>query len=129
MQRIAAPALALGSLVLLAVRRSGRIVVEGDSMRPTLLPGDRLLVVRGQRARPGDLVVTTDPRERSRVVVKRVAAVGPEGLTVHGDNPAASTDSRSFGPLRRVEGRALYRYHPSHRAGRLTARRTVGPWW
>ncbi len=116
---IAVPALALGSLVLLAVRLFGRIVVEGDSMRPTLLPGDRLLVLRGGRARPGDLVVSADPRERSRVVVKRVAAVGPEGLTVHGDNPAASTDSRSFGPLRRVDGRALYRYHPAHRAGRL----------
>ena len=120
MRRVAAPALALGSLVLLAARRFGRIVVEGDSMRPTLLPGDRLLVVRGQRARPGDLVVTTDPRERSRVVVKRVAAVGPEGLTMHGDNPAASTDSRVFGtvPSDALQGRVLYRYFPARRRGR-----------
>ena len=120
----------MGSLVLLAVgllgrmfgRMFGRMVVEGDSMRPTLLPGDRLLLLRWGRARPGDLVVTSDPRQPSRLVVKRVAALGPAGLTVVGDNAASSTDSRSFGPIRQVHGRALYRYHPPGRAGRLTGR-------
>lgn len=98
-----------------------RMEVEGDSMRPTLLPGDRLLVLRRRRARPGDLVVVADPRQHDRLMVKRVAVADHRGWTVIGDNPPASTDSRAFGPLARVEGRPLYRYHPAHRAGMLRA--------
>lgn len=115
-----ASGLALGGVVLaLAIRLFRRVEVEGDSMRPTLLPGDRLLVLRHGRARSGNLVVVADPRQPSRLMVKRVAGTGHRGWTVVGDNPAASTDSRTFGPLERVEGRPLYRYHPAHRVGRL----------
>ena len=103
----------------LAIFLFRRVEVHGDSMRPTLLPGDRLLVVRRRRAGPGDLVVVTDPRRTDRLMVKRVASVDRRGWTVHGDNPPASTDSRSLGPLPRVEGRPLYRYHPAERTGRL----------
>ena len=88
-------------------------------MLPTLRPGDRVLALRLFRARPGDLVVVRDPRRPDRLVVKRVAEVGPAGSTVLGDNPQASTDSRSFGPVRRVWGRPVYRYAPADRAGRL----------
>jgi nickel-type superoxide dismutase maturation protease len=99
-----------------------RVVVAGSSMAPTLLPGDRLLVRRTRRVRPGDLVVVPDPRAPDRVVVKRAAAVGGETVTVAGDNPGASTDSRTFGPVPRssVRGRAVYRYAPADRIGRLT---------
>jgi hypothetical protein len=46
-------------------------------------------------------------------VVKASAA----GLTVRGDNPSASTDSRDFGPVpaASVRGRVVYRYAPPHR--------------
>jgi nickel-type superoxide dismutase maturation protease len=98
-----------------------RILVEGDSMRPTLEPGDRLVCVRSRRVRPGDLVAVHDPRD-GRLLVKRVASVDP--LTVAGDNPDASTDSRSFGAVTpdRVVGRAVYRYWPDDRRGRLPRR-------
>ncbi len=89
-------------------------------MWPTLLAGDRLLVVRGLRPRPGRLIVVADPRQPTRLLVKRVAATTAGGVTVLGDNPAASTDSRSFGPVQRVRGRPLYRYHPSERAGPMS---------
>ncbi len=97
--------------------------VVGDSMRPTLEPGDRLVLSRLRRARPGDLVAVADPRQPERLVVKRLVEVSPAGLTVLGDNPAASTDSRTFGPVAvdAVRGRVVYRYHPKSRRGRLSA--------
>ena len=96
-----------------------RVEVSGASMRPTLEPGDRLLVLAWRRIRAGDLVALADPREPARTLVKRVGRVDDAILTVLGDDPAASTDSRSFGPVprRTVLGRAVYRYAPGERAG------------
>jgi nickel-type superoxide dismutase maturation protease len=97
-----------------------RVQVHGDSMRPGLEPGDRLLVA-GLRPRPGDIVAVVDPRDPRRVIVKRVASVDASGVTVLGDNPAASTDSRTFGSVDAalVLGRAVYRYWPERRRGRV----------
>ncbi len=101
--------------------RPRRVVVRGGSMTPTLQAGDHLLVVRSRRARPGEIVALVDPREPERVLVKRVAQVGPSGLAVLGDNAAASTDSRHFGPVpaSSLLGRVRYRYAPADRVGRL----------
>lgn len=111
----------------LAVRLFPRVEVVGDSMCPTLRPGDRLVLLPGWVARlgggmrPGDLVAVPDPRQPSRVMVKRVASIADGTVRVLGDNPAASTDSRHFGPVRldRLRGRAVYRYHPSDRRSPL----------
>lgn len=102
-------------------RPVGRVQVDGDSMAPSFQPGDRLLVLRPARARIGDVVAVADPRLPSRTLLKRVADRGPAGLTVLGDNPAASTDSRVLGPLApgAVRGRAFYRYFPDSRRGLL----------
>ncbi|TML93370.1 MAG: nickel-type superoxide dismutase maturation protease [Actinobacteria bacterium] len=99
-----------------------RVVVEGESMSPALIPGDRLLVVRTRRVRRGDVVALLDPRERDRTIVKRVDRVEGDAVTVLGDNSGASTDSRCFGPVdrRELRGRAIYRYWPENRRGRLT---------
>jgi nickel-type superoxide dismutase maturation protease len=102
-----------------------RVAVHGHSMRPALESGDRLLVVGlpWWRPRPGDVVAVVDPRDGDHVLVKRVAAVDPDSgrVTVLGDAPEASTDSRVFGAVAPglVLGRAVYRYWPESRRGRL----------
>jgi nickel-type superoxide dismutase maturation protease len=126
-----AAAVVAGLLLLPAVRR---VEVEGSSMVPALLPGDRLVVVgrsrwsrlmaSGRWPAIGEVVAVRDPRRVDRLLVKRISAVDPaEGtVTVLGDAPA-STDSRTFGPVPRssVVGRAVYRYAPAVRVG-------AGPW-
>lgn len=107
--------------VVLASEVMRRVVVVGDSMAPALHEGDRVLVVRVHRwlpLRTGDVVAAPDPRDASRLLVKRVAACTPTGAVVlHGDNSARSTDSRAFGPVERraVWGLAVYRYTPPGR--------------
>jgi signal peptidase I len=104
----------------LARRRLDAVEVRGRSMAPTLLPGDRLLVAR-LPARVGDVVLAIDPREPERELIKRVASAADGGVVLHGDNPAASTDARTFGliPADAVRWRVVGRYWPIERIGRL----------
>lgn len=96
--------------------------VEGASMRPTLAPGD-LVVVAPARLVPlvhGAVVVVHDPRD-GRSTIKRVAGLAGEPvqvggrelragrgeLVVLGDDPTASTDSRTYGPVPAANVRAV----------------------
>jgi signal peptidase I len=120
-------------LLAVTLSRWTRVVVAGQSMCPTLLPGDRLLVRRGRRARTGDLVLVREPGGLE--VVKRLAGVagawvdlggsapvrlGAGEVAVLGDHDAASTDSRTWGalPAGAVRGRVVATYHPADRARR-----------
>ncbi len=108
--------------VLVAWRRIDVVAVRGRSMAPTLLPGDRLLAVRLDRAaRVGDIVLAPDPRDPGRELVKRVASIDGAGIRLRGDNPAFSTDARVFGAISPavVGWRILVRYSPMRRAGRI----------
>lgn len=111
--------LLVAALALFVTRRWLDVVeVRGRSMAPTILPRDRLLVARA-RARVGDVVLAKDPREPHRELIKRVARLGPYGVTLCGDNPAASTDARAFGAVtaETVAWRAVLRYWPPDRIG------------
>ncbi|MBK7858124.1 MAG: S26 family signal peptidase [Archangiaceae bacterium] len=89
------------------------VVVQGDSMAPTLRHGQRVVARRGgDGAQIGDIVVfpapphpaLTPPEGEPGLLVKRVVAsddVAGERLIVLGDNRAASQDSRLFGPIDR----------------------------
>ena len=106
----------LGALVAGVVRLAGirRVVVEGASMLPTLVPGDRLVVVRARRPAVGDLVAVPDPRRPRRLLVKRIASEDGDSVELRGDNPASSTDSRRFGPISKssLRWRVVHRYAP-----------------
>jgi hypothetical protein len=69
--------------------------------------------------------VIRDPRQPSRLMLKRIFATSPGRVDVRGDNPQASTDSRHFGAVaaQSVVGRVVYRYAPPSRAGRIQSRR------
>lgn len=90
------------------------VAVAGDSMTPTLRPGDFLIVSRSGRIRPGDVVMARRPDFSTVLLVKRVLAREPEGWWLEGDNPLRSDDSRLFGPVPDdcVLGRVLFRYWP-----------------
>jgi nickel-type superoxide dismutase maturation protease len=104
------------------------VEVQGGSMAPSLLDGDRLLVesrsYRRRAPRPGEVVLATDPRESDRELIKRVASIDDAGSAadLRGDAPDESTDSRDFGavPLSAIRWRAAFRYWPPERAGRLS---------
>src|SRR5919112_3988891 len=101
---------AIGVVVLFRWRPA-RIDVEGASMVPTMMPGDRALAVARRRFRRGDIVVVEHPGRPGYEMVKRITGmpterVGDRTLTddeiwVEGDREDASTDSRHFGPVRR----------------------------
>jgi phage repressor protein C with HTH and peptisase S24 domain len=93
--------------------RIGTVLVSGPSMVPALRPGDCLVVRRGARIRPGDIVVG---RYRSRpglLVVKRAVEPRDGGWLLSSDNPFVD------GPdgVADVEARALLRYWPLFRSG------------
>ena len=122
------PLIACLALALAMGRLVDVVQVRGRSMLPTLRPDDRLIVVRRLRPlREGDVVLTLDPRDAARELVKRVAAIGPEGVTLHGDNPSLSSDGRTFGalPATAIRWRAIARCWPPDRAGRLAARPVI----
>jgi nickel-type superoxide dismutase maturation protease len=113
----------LGLIAVAAVRRWLDVVeVRGTSMSPSLVPGDRLLVARTSRSsRVGEVVVARDPRDPRRELIKRVGSVTSAGVSLTGDNPAASTDARTFGPVAAdaVRWRVVARYWPPGRIGAI----------
>jgi hypothetical protein len=124
----AALLLSLGAIA--ATARLGRdwearVAVRGHSMEPTLFDGDWLLVdpkAYEERApRPGELVAALDPRDKTRVIVKRVVTTLPDGSTRLGSEHAAHGDD-DIGPVlvADVLGRPWFRYWPQHRVGHIS---------
>ena len=107
----------VGALGLAFDRFLLRVAVEGNSMVPTLLPGDRLLfrrVWRSSSLAVGMVVCFQDPRRgEDRWLVKRIASLDNGLAEVAGDNTTASTDSREFGsiPLSELRWVLVRRYN------------------
>jgi signal peptidase I len=104
------------------------VVVRGRSMEPTLLDGDRLLVVPGGRPRVGRVAVVRLPGGRP-LSVKRLAFPAEGGWWVERDNPAEGVDSWQVGaiPAHDVVAIAWVRYWPLSRVGRVRRRGSSPP--
>jgi len=97
-------------------------VVKGDSMRPALEPGDRLLVRYGATPAPG-LVVLARFADGT-LTVKRVAhpaatVSGQPGWYLLSDNAASGVDSRHRGPVAADDVVAVVRLRVLPRPGRV----------
>jgi len=86
-------------------------------MLPVLAPDDEVFIdpraYRDRRPRVGDIVTLYHPHHLDLKIVKRVDRLDPDrGCFVLGDNPEASTDSRTFGwvPFDLISGRVVCRF-------------------
>jgi phage repressor protein C with HTH and peptisase S24 domain len=88
------------------------VAVAGDSMRPTLRPGDLLLVCYGGVVATDDVVVARLPGRG--LGVKRAALHDGDGWWLASDDPRYGTDSATFGSVAEedVLGRVVARYWP-----------------
>ena len=95
--------------------RVGRLTifkVAGSSMSPTLKDGDAVMISRTTPVVPGDIVLAKHPYKQSVKMLKRVAVISEDGrYSLAGDNPAESTDSRTFGTvsIEYIYGKAVCR--------------------
>lgn len=84
-------------------------------MEPTYKPGDRLyasgFIYIFLKPKIRDVAVIRDPRE-GRLVLKRIMDITSRGYFVKGDNEKESTDSRTFGLIKKenIIGKVLFRY-------------------
>ncbi|RSN11589.1 hypothetical protein DMB42_13490 [Nonomuraea sp. WAC 01424] len=105
------------------------VTVEGESMLPTYLPGERVLVRRARAAHPGQVVVLSGrgPEEESRWIIKRLAAV-PGDPIPREDVPALRDAPGTLVPSGRIVvlGDNPTRSHDSRRVGYLSADRLLG---
>jgi nickel-type superoxide dismutase maturation protease len=97
--------ISLKEFMLWLLRRRHRFRITGNSMMPLLRPGDEVLLnpraYRLAQPQPGDIVVAYHPYQRDLQVVKRVTQTLEDGrYFLEGENPAESSDSRLFGPVR-----------------------------
>jgi nickel-type superoxide dismutase maturation protease len=70
-------------------------------MLPTLRQGKIVVGWRyARRLKPGQIVII---KHQGREMIKRLQAIEADKLFVVGDNPSASTDSRSFGRVSRQQ--------------------------
>lgn len=104
-------------LLLWLLRLRKRVGVTGSSMIPFLQPGDEILVdtraYRKLAPQVDDIVVAKRPDQTAVTMIKRVSAVQENGaLILLGDNPASSTDSRTFGavPPENIIGKATSKF-------------------
>lgn len=131
-------AASLATVWLIVRCRPFRVEIRGDSMAPTLLPGDSALAVSVGTPARGHVVVVEHPERPGFEIVKRIVGVpgdltpdgrilGPDEYWIEGDNPSRSTDSRQHGPVRvdLIKARVRVIYRPASRRRLVSSRRAL----
>ena len=80
-------------------RRLGTVAVAGDSMAPTYMAGDWLVVFWGGSFRRGQVVLVEREKQPGVFLLKRVVGPMEDKVWVEGDNKIESTDSRHWGAI------------------------------
>ena len=84
----------------LMLRRRRVCRVDGDSMRPALKDGDRVLYALTSACAAGDVVLARHPLVSDLLLIKRVECVAQDGRVIlRGDAGLESSDSRGFGSI------------------------------
>ena len=90
-------------LLLFFCGRRRVMQVKGYSMWPTLKPKDRVIVrplnQHSKLPAIGSIIVCIHPQQPSLRVIKRLSSVADNQITILGDCPDASTDSRQWGSI------------------------------
>jgi hypothetical protein len=98
--------------------------VRGESMLPTLRPGDLLLVRYAAQVRPGALVLARfadGTLAVKRAQGRRTSRTGGRAWWLLSDNPDRGVDSRHRGAVAEEEVRGVVRARIWPRPGRLPA--------
>ena len=81
-----------------------KIEIDGDSMEPSMNHGDEFTFEKymNQRICIGDILLFSHPYIKAKNLVKRVTKIKEGDLFfLEGDNPKYSSDSRSFGFIKK----------------------------
>jgi signal peptidase I len=120
-------------------------IVSGKSMEPTFHNGDYLIVdelsYNFNEPQKNDVIIFRYPLEPSKYYIKRIEGLPGEKIKTNGkeitlgeneyyvlgDNRGASSDSRSWGPLKEnfIVGRAFVRLWPFNNLGVLPGQQTI----
>ena len=82
-----------------------RFTIQGNSMQPTLYPGQDVLSLNWfYKPKVGDIVIVKEG------IIKRVTKLEGDQVFVEGDNKNSSTDSRHFGAVSidQIIGKVVY---------------------
>ena len=71
-------------------------------MFPTIKEGDLVIYKRIKSLiKEGEIVVLNHPKDRRKLIIKRIFKINEKGIEVRGDNLISSIDSRQYGLVNR----------------------------
>ena len=91
----------LFTLFTLVIGYRQHLRVVGDSMEETISEGDLItykkINPKNLELEVGDIVVAYHPKNKSKLIIKRICRICQNKFDLRGDNSLASTDSREWG--------------------------------